>query len=71
VELRIPVIERTVRTGSVLAAAESTVSERTVDANYTLVPVLVCRRPLRTVGLGDAISASALVAQIYQNALHD
>lgn len=29
--------------------------------NYALVPVLVCRKPVKTVGLGDAISASGLL----------
>ena len=31
---------------------------------FELAPVLVCKEPIRTVGLGDAISASALAAQI-------
>jgi ADP-dependent glucokinase len=35
-------------------------------ATYYLVPVLVCRRPLRTVGLGDAVSSSALATQVFQ-----
>ncbi|XP_061576738.1 ADP-dependent glucokinase isoform X2 [Cololabis saira] len=31
------------------------------NVTFHLTPVLVCRRPLRTVGLGDAISAEGLV----------
>jgi ADP-dependent phosphofructokinase/glucokinase len=29
-----------------------------------IAPVLVCQHPIRTVGLGDIISSSALVAQL-------
>ena len=31
------------------------------DLDFSLSPVLVCREPLKTVGLGDAISATGLI----------
>ena len=31
------------------------------SVHFQLAPVLVCKRPLKTVGLGDAISASGLL----------
>ncbi len=30
-----------------------------------ICPVLVCKRPLKTVGLGDAISASGLLYNVF------
>lgn len=35
--------------------------KKTSSAAYAITPVLVCKRPVRTVGLGDAISASGLL----------
>eukprot|EP01087_Luapelamoeba_hula_P009673 TRINITY_DN2515_c0_g1_i2.p1 TRINITY_DN2515_c0_g1~~TRINITY_DN2515_c0_g1_i2.p1 ORF type:complete len:138 (+),score=22.55 TRINITY_DN2515_c0_g1_i2:195-608(+) len=32
--------------------------------DYTLAPVLVCQNPLKTVGLGDAISTTGLVVAL-------
>ncbi|XP_029991999.1 ADP-dependent glucokinase isoform X3 [Sphaeramia orbicularis] len=37
------------------------------NVTFHLTPVLVCRRPLRTVGLGDAISAEGLVYSEIKN----
>ena len=33
--------------------------------NFDISPVLICKKPLKTVGLGDAISASGLVFSKY------
>lgn len=35
------------------------------DVTYYFAPVLVCKQPLKTVGLGDAISSTALVFSEY------
>ena len=37
------------------------------EGNFEIIvsPVLVCKNPVRTVGLGDAISTMALVYQLY------
>lgn len=35
------------------------------DVSFHLSPVLVCRKPLKTVGLGDAISATGLLNSQY------
>ena len=36
------------------------------DIEFSLSPVLVCRNPLKTVGLGDAISSTGLIHSEYK-----
>jgi len=36
------------------------------NIEFNLSPVLVCRKPMKTVGLGDAISAVGLLYQDYK-----
>lgn len=74
-ELRLPRRFSLSRSDSALAGrvVEFTASRCPVQwersgVEYALSPVLVCRRPLKTVGLGDAISTAGLLYSEYDRA---
>lgn len=46
-----------------------TVVSGSEDINLYISPVLVCKRPLKTVGLGDAISASGLLYNDFKQSI--
>ena len=65
VELRTPFAERS--TASLTATLATSGVLRGDVGRYFLAPVLVCKKPIRTVGLGDAVSSSSLASQQFQS----